>query len=67
MVVVPPPLATEYNFDNQTYICRCFNLRDGTLVGNFPIDTPIGERYCTVFPNLVINSLRQVRQCVTTT
>lgn len=42
MVVVPPPLAAEYNFDNQTYICRCFNLRDGILVGNFPIDTPIG-------------------------
>jgi hypothetical protein len=38
MVVIPPPLATDYGYDSKTFLGRSFNLKDGTLVGNFSLE-----------------------------
>lgn len=47
MVVIPPPMATDYNYDHRTYLCRSFSLRDGTLIGNFSLENhPIGSASC---------------------
>eukprot|EP01132_Coremiostelium_polycephalum_P002496 gene2496-3088_t len=43
MVVIPPPLGTDYNYDTKSFICRAFSLSDGTLIGNYCLENqPIG-------------------------
>jgi len=43
MVVMPPPLGSDYNYDSKSYICRAFSLSDGSLIGNYCLESqPIG-------------------------
>eukprot|EP01133_Synstelium_polycarpum_P005956 gene5956-6899_t len=43
MVVLPPPLGADYNYDAKSYVCRAFSLSDGTLIGNYCLENqPIG-------------------------
>ncbi len=47
MVVIPPPLATDYGYDTNTHLCRSFSMRDGTFIGNFSLEGhAIGSASC---------------------
>ncbi|GAM23782.1 hypothetical protein SAMD00019534_069570 [Acytostelium subglobosum LB1] len=55
MVVLPPPLGSDYNADAKSYLCRAFSLTDGSLIGNYCLESqPIGLASTYDYVNNVI-------------
>ena len=51
VILIPPPLASEYNYDSKVWICRTFSLLDGTFQGNTVVDHPVGLACCYDYKN----------------